>query len=85
MNEQTIHLMRLLLARLERITADSHWAHRASGVRGALLKTQQLLEDGHPVAPRRVEAQIRQGFEILEQAGRERIGRGGSDTNWRRA
>jgi len=30
-------LIRLLLSRLERVSVDSYWAHRASGVRGALL------------------------------------------------
>jgi hypothetical protein len=35
-------LIQLLLARLERISADSPLAHRASGVRGALLRS---LED----------------------------------------
>jgi hypothetical protein len=33
----------LLVARLERLPADSHWAHQASGVRGALLR---CLEGG---------------------------------------
>jgi hypothetical protein len=32
-------LIHLLLARLERISADSPLAHRASGVRGALLRS----------------------------------------------
>ncbi|MBV6395701.1 MAG: hypothetical protein HFACDABA_01281 [Anaerolineales bacterium] len=85
MEERTFHLLRLLLARLERISADSHWAHRASGVRGALLKNLQRFDDGLVVSPRQVEAQIRWGFEILEQAGRERIGRGATETHRRRA
>ena len=33
-----IEQARLLVARLERISADSIWARRASGLRGALLK-----------------------------------------------
>ena len=69
-------ILRLLLARLERVTADSVWAHRASGVRGALLKTQQDLEEGLPVDPRQVEREIQAGFAVLERAGRERIRRG---------
>jgi hypothetical protein len=28
-----------LARRLERLSADSHWAHRASGLRGALLRS----------------------------------------------
>src|SRR5687768_5616984 len=34
----------LLLARLERISADSYWAHRASGVRGALIRIMEESE-----------------------------------------
>ena len=69
-------LLRLLLSRLERVSADSYWAHRASGVRGALLKTQQSLEEGHIVDARQVEREMQAGFEVLERAGRERIRRG---------
>ena len=29
----------LLISRLERLSADSYWAHRASGLRGALLRS----------------------------------------------
>lgn len=76
MNIHTNHLIRLLLSRLERVSADSYWAHRASGIRGALLKTQQAIEEGHTVEPRLVERQVQAGFEILEYAGRERIRRG---------
>jgi hypothetical protein len=37
-------LIRLLLPRLERISVDSYWAHRASGVRGALVKLLEQME-----------------------------------------
>ncbi len=36
-------LLPLLIERLERISADSPWAHRASGLRRALLR---YLEEG---------------------------------------
>ena len=77
MNKRTTHLIHLLLSRLERVSADSYWAHRASGIRGALLKTQQAIEDGCIVNPHHVEQQLQAGFEVLERAGRERIRRGG--------
>lgn len=35
---------RELSRRLERLSADSHWAHRASGLRGALLRSLDELE-----------------------------------------
>lgn len=77
MDNRTAHLIRMLLSRLERVTADSYWAHRASGVRGALLKTQQSIEEGQAVNPREVERNVKAGFEILERAGREKISRSG--------
>ena len=77
MDDRTTNLIHLLLSRLERVTADSYWAHRASGVRGALLKTQQDIEEGRAVSLREVERQVQAGFDILERAGRERISRSG--------
>jgi flagella basal body P-ring formation protein FlgA len=77
MNDSTTNLIRLLLSRLERVSADSYWAHRASGIRGALLKTQQAIEEGRVLNPGQVEIQMRAGFDILERAGQERIRRSG--------
>ena len=66
-------LIATLLARLERIPADSRWAHRASGLRGALLDIQQALEDGQPVDSRRLDDRVRAGLELLSRAGMERV------------
>lgn len=33
----------ILANRLERLSADSHWSHRASGLRGALLRSLEVL------------------------------------------
>jgi hypothetical protein len=63
-----------LLARLERISADSHCAHLASGIRGALLRAQERIESGHPMNERHLHRLIEQGFAILEGAAREKIG-----------
>ncbi len=41
-----LQLIRMLADRLERISADSVWAHRASGVRGALLRMLDQLQSG---------------------------------------
>jgi hypothetical protein len=41
-----LQLIRMLSDRLERISADSIWAHRASGVRGSLLRTLDQLQNG---------------------------------------
>jgi len=72
MDEQTIKLLRLLLARLERISADSYWAHQASGVRGSLLRIMDNFEQGLPVPESAFEKAVENGFFILGMAVRER-------------
>ena len=42
--------------RLERVSVDSYWAHRASGVRGGLLKALEKVEAGQSVDEFSVEA-----------------------------
>jgi hypothetical protein len=66
-------LILLLLSRLERISADSIWAHRASGVRGALLRLEaQFDAPQRPQSPA-LQRLVDQGFEILERAAQEKI------------
>lgn len=62
----------LLLERLERISADSVWAHQASGVRGSLLNLAQQLENDQPVEHSEMMRLVTYGFEILEKAAREK-------------
>ena len=64
-------LIRLLLSRLERISADSVWAHRASGIRGALIRQLESTENGKLDSSRNMEF-IKQGFYILEATAREK-------------
>lgn len=78
-----IEQARLLVARLERISADSIWARRASGLRGALLKwlekydqTQKQealalnLSDQESIWLSTI---LAMSYKILEKAARERI------------
>ncbi|MEW5939441.1 MAG: hypothetical protein AB1750_07260 [Chloroflexota bacterium] len=67
-------ILTLLLARLERISADSPWAHRASGLRVTLARYHEQLEAGRPINDRAVTRLVEQGFHILEAAARERTG-----------
>jgi hypothetical protein len=69
---EEIKLIRLLLARLERVSVDSYWAHRASGVRGALLKLHEELEKGTPVGQEDVDPLISSAFHILTRAACEK-------------
>ena len=66
--EKDLELARILIARLERLSADSYWAHRASGVRGSLLR---WVEDDQGDAGQGRDL-INHGFEVLEKAAREK-------------
>jgi hypothetical protein len=70
MDEKTLSLIRLLIARLERISADSVWAHRASGVRGALLNMAERLEDDKQVEVYKTKRLVDYGFRILVGAAK---------------
>jgi hypothetical protein len=73
MENESLTLLRLLLTRLERISADSFWAHRASGVRGEMLRVVERTEQGLPVTQSEAQRAIDAGFKILEFAARERV------------
>lgn len=62
--------LRLLIARLERLSVDSHWAHRAAGLRGGLLKALDDLEAGKP-APDELAVVLAQSYRVLIRAARE--------------
>ena len=67
-----LDLIHLLLARLERISADSYWAHRASGVRGSLLRTVEAIELQRPISSFKLKLLIQTGFNILEASIKEK-------------
>lgn len=71
-SREQINILQLLLARLERVSVDSYWAHRASGVRGSLLRALERLEADQPVSSSGLQGILDQGFRILEFAARER-------------
>ena len=67
---QQLDLLRLLASRLERLSADSRWARRASGLRGNIIKVIEASENGE-VAPERLDLLVNRSFEILRQAAHE--------------
>lgn len=69
---EEIKLIRLLLERLERVSVDSYWAHRASGIRGGLLNQLEDLEKGTPAGQTNIDALISSSFDILTRAAREK-------------
>ena len=68
---EQLQLIGLLLSRLERVSVDSYWAHRASGVRGALLRVLEGIEAGQAVDRSALKHLMDKGFQILENAARE--------------
>jgi hypothetical protein len=58
----------MMLQRLERVSVDSYWAHRASGVRGALLRSLERQEAGTAVDEGELRQVMDLAFEILEEA-----------------
>jgi hypothetical protein len=68
---QTIELLRLLATRLERLSVDSRWARRASGLRGNILKVLNQADRGEPVAENRLNMLTTTAFNILRQAAHD--------------
>ncbi|MDR3577663.1 MAG: hypothetical protein P4L50_27675 [Anaerolineaceae bacterium] len=74
-----IDYARMLISRLERLSVDSHWAHRSSGLRGSILRALDELEiavrqgELHQVEAERrhLKDLIDLGAEILKKGARE--------------
>ncbi len=69
---EEINLIQLLLARLERVSVDSYWAHRASGIRGGLLRALEELEKGKFTGQTNTNELVSSAFTILTKAAREK-------------
>jgi len=63
-----VELLQLLASRLERLSADSRWARRASGLRGNIIKMLEEPDAGKSVNAPRVEMLTNAAFDILRQA-----------------
>lgn len=71
MNDARVELLSLLTRRLERLSVDSIWARRASGLRGSLIKALEAVENGETLAAEDLDRLIERSFEILRNAARE--------------
>lgn len=71
MSNPDIELLRMLVERLERLSVDSHWARRASGLRGNILKVLEEYNSGQTVSHKRVSALTQHTFDILRRAAQE--------------
>lgn len=71
MSKRDIELLRMLVKRLERLSVDSIWARRASGLRGNIVKVLEEYDSGQEVAPERLSMLIQHTFDILRRAAQE--------------
>jgi hypothetical protein len=69
-DERLAQQARILLDRLERLSADSTWAHQASGLRGSLIRCLNQLDEKESDY-RYLEQLMDRGFKILIKAARE--------------
>jgi hypothetical protein len=69
-SQQLVDLLILLSDRLERLSVDSRWSRRASGLRGNILKvlSESKLRE---ISSERMTLLIQRAFEILTSAARE--------------
>jgi hypothetical protein len=67
-----IKMIRMMLDRMERIPPDSPWAHRASGVRGALMKLTEQMEMRGSIDPAVLNSNLIIGFQILKEVAKAR-------------
>jgi hypothetical protein len=69
--EVQTQLLHLLVSRLERLSADSHWARRASGLRGNIVKVLEEIDSGLEVSTNRLDLLVEASFDILRRAAQE--------------
>jgi hypothetical protein len=62
---------KILVERLARLSADSIWARRASGLRASIDKVVGQVESGKEVDWEHFDHLVALGFEILEKAAEE--------------
>jgi len=70
-DESYLELLKRLVDRLERLSADSTHAHQASGLRGMFLRYIERLEAGEEVSNAEVDWLVEYGVEILRLAAKE--------------
>ena len=73
MQKEALSLLqaKILVERLARLSADSIWARRASGLRASLDKAVGQIENGQKVDADHFNHLVSLGFEMLEKAAEE--------------
>jgi hypothetical protein len=75
------NLLLMLATRIERLSVDSLWARRASGLRGSLLRALEPDDSGTEIPPEHLDLLIELSFEVLRSAAQEIPDR---EAQWRR-
>ncbi|MGE5248947.1 MAG: hypothetical protein ACM3QS_01935 [Bacteroidota bacterium] len=70
-SDSDTEMLKLLAARLERLSADCTWAHRGSGIRGQVLRALDRLERGEAASELDLARLSEMAFKVLEEAARE--------------
>lgn len=70
-DEHDVELIKRLINRLERLSADSTYAHKASGLRGSLLNYMEQVETGASVDRDELDQLVEYGFRVLQAAAKE--------------
>jgi len=71
LGDQYLELLIRLSDRLERLSADSTYAHQASGLRGTFLRYIERIEAGVDMDDTELDQLVEYGFEILRLAAKE--------------
>jgi hypothetical protein len=71
LDERNLELIKRLVDRLERLSADSTYAHRASGLRGSLYRYVERMETGAEINQDEFNHLVELGFTILKNAAKE--------------
>jgi hypothetical protein len=66
-----LELIKRLVDRLERLSADSTYSHQASGLRGSLYRYVECMETGTEIDKYEFNHLVELGFTILKNAARE--------------
>jgi len=74
LDDKDLELIKRLIDRLEHLSADSTYAHRASGLRGSLLRYVERIEAGDNMNCSdqvQLDLLVEYGFEILILSAKE--------------
>lgn len=70
-NANQIELLRLLATRLEHLSVNSHWARRASGLRGNIIKVLEEAESEEGITVDRLDLLTGTAFDLLRRAAQD--------------